>query len=279
MAILIADGGATKCEWCLVGPRKKHTVLTQGLNPYFLSSPEMEEVMQTELLPALPRVMPEAVYFYGAGCGSPDNITTVRKALKKKFSEAKIFVTHDLFGAVRALCGDDKGVACILGTGSNSCYFNGSRIARTSSGLGYVLDDEGSGAHLGKMVLQHYLNNIFEDDIRQQFDAKYGMSRQEILENVYKKPLPNRYLASFAIFLSENRGHYMIENIIADGLNEFFFRHIACYPQSTRYPVHFAGSVAFHFRDVVLNLCHSYGFQPGSILKAPMEGLVRYHRG
>lgn len=277
MAILIADSGATKCEWCLLGPRKKQTVLTQGLSPYFLAAPEMEQAMRTELLPALGRVVPEAVYFYGTGCRSAVNVAIVRKALKRVFPSATVFVTHDLFGAARALCGDEKGVACILGTGSNSCYFNGNRIVRTSSGLGFILGDEGSGAYLGKMVLQHYLNHVFEDDIRQRFDAKYKLSELEILENVYKKPLPNRYLASFTVFLSENRGNYMIENIIADGLNDFFYRHLACYPQASRYPVHFTGSVAFYFSDVILDLCDSYGFLPGSILKAPMEGLIGYH--
>ncbi len=277
MAILIADSGATKCEWCLTGARKKLTVVTQGMSPYFLTAGEMEQTMRTELLPALKRTLPEAVYFYGTGCTSAGNVTAVRKALKRVFPAAEIFVTHDLLGATRALCGEERGVACILGTGSNSCYFNGKRIVRNSSGLGYVLGDEGSGAYLGKLVLQHYLNNVFEEDIKQLFDTKYRVSPAEIIENVYKKPLPNRYLASFTPFLSENRGHYMVENIIADGLNDFFFRHIACYPESSRYPVHFTGSVAFYFRDAVLDLCNAYGFRPGSILRTPMEGLIRYH--
>lgn len=275
---MIADSGATKCEWRLVSARKSLPVFTQGMSPYFLSAAEMEQVMRTALLPSLQRIQPEAVYFYGTGCRSAGNVAVVRKALKRVFPSATVAVTHDLFGAARALCGDNKGVACILGTGSNSCYFNGKRIVRNSSGLGFVLGDEGSGAYLGRMVLQHYLNNIFEDDLKQRFDQKYRATPAEIMENVYKKPLPNRYLASFAAFLSENRGHYMIENILEDGLNDFFSLHIACYPESSRYPVHFTGSIAYYFSDVVLGLCDQYGFHPGLILQAPMEGLVRYHR-
>jgi N-acetylglucosamine kinase-like BadF-type ATPase len=201
----------------------------------------------------------------------------IKTALKKVFVDATIAVEHDLFGAARALCGDTKGIACILGTGSNSCYFNGKNIMKNSPGIGYVLGDEGSGAYLGKRVIQYYMYNTFDEELRFRFDQMYKTSDIEILDNVYKHPLPNRYMASFALFLADNRGHYMVENIIEDGLNDFFFQHICKYAESWKLPIHFTGGVAFAFKDVVKELCNSYELELGSILKNPMEGLIKYH--
>ncbi len=146
-----------------------------------------------------------------------------------------------------------------------------------SPGLGYVLGDEGSGAYLGKRVLQYYLYNTFDDELRGRFDVTYLTNSAEILENVYKNPLPNRYLASFVMFLAENRGHYMIENIIEDCLNDFFFTHLCKYKEVWSYPVNFVGSVAFGFKDVLQELCNSYEFELGKVLKKPMSGLIEYH--
>ena len=148
---------------------------------------------------------------------------------------------------------------------------------KQTPGIGYVLGDEGSGAYLGKKVIQHYLYETFDDDLRARFDSKYVTNRAEILDNVYKKPFPNRYLASFAIFLAENRGHYMIENIIEDGLNEFFFYHLCKFSESWTMSIHFVGSVAFGFKDVLQQLCATYEFELGKIIKNPMEGLIAYH--
>jgi N-acetylglucosamine kinase-like BadF-type ATPase len=203
----------------------------------------------------------------------------VKKSIKSVFPSSKITVNHDLAGAARALCGNEKGIACILGTGSNSCYFNGKKIVKNSPGLGYVLGDEGSGAYLGKNVIRHYLYNTFDPDLMDRFNATYKLTPPEILDAVYKKPLANRYLASFAGFLVENRGHYMVENIIEDGINDFFFNHIYKYRESWTLPIHFAGSIAYGFRDVLKSLCDAYELQLGKVLKTPMEGLVKYHSG
>lgn len=279
MAILLADSGATKCEWCLAETKKRtKTVFTQGISPYFLSTPQIETIIRTELLPNFKKVPAiEAVYYYGTGCSNPENVKIVKKALAKTFPGSEVHVNTDLMGAARALCGDEKGIACILGTGSNSCYYNGKKIAKNSPGLGYVLGDEGSGAYLGRKVLQYFLYNTFDEELRYKFDAKYATTNMEILENVYKKPLPNRYLASFTLFLAENRGHYMIENIIEDGLNDFFFNHLCKYTESWTLPIHFVGGVSFAFSDVIKDLCHSYEFELGTILKNPMDGLIQYH--
>jgi glucosamine kinase len=274
---LIADSGATKAEWVLVGEGRKKTIFTQGISPYFLDTAQVGQLVDQELKQKIKNVEVEEVYYYGTGCSNAENAKSIKKALQKLFTGAKIEVNTDLMAAARAVCGDQKGIAAILGTGSNSCYFNGKNILKNSPGLGYVLGDEGSGAYLGKKVIQYYLYNTFDDDLRALFDAKFVTSQVEILDNVYKQPLPNRYLAGFTMFLAENRGHYMIENIIEDGLNDFFFQHLCKYNEVWKFPVNFVGSVADGFKDVIQQLCSSYEFELGNILKNPMQGLVKYH--
>ncbi|MEI6945708.1 N-acetylglucosamine kinase [Paraflavisolibacter sp. H34] len=276
-ATLIADGGSTKTEWCLIQDGRKKSLFTQGMSPYFYTSREMTELLAKELLPRLKEVSVETLYYYGTGCASPTNARSVRQALEETFPDTAIEVNTDLVAAARAVCGHGKGIACILGTGSNSCFFNGEKIVRNSPGLGYVLGDEGSGAYLGKKVLQYYLYNTFDDDLRSRFDAMFTTTAVEVLDNIYSKPLPNRYLATFAMFLAENRGHFMVENILEDGLNDFFFQHLCKYPEVWTHPVNFVGSIAYGFSDVLEQLCHSYEFELGKILKNPMQGLVNYH--
>src|ERR1700755_1615705 len=249
MGMLIADSGSTKCEWCFISNGRKQIIETQGASPYFLNGPQLSAMMKEELLPSLKNKIPSAIYFYGTGLGAVENRTMFKKAIRTVFPDAEIEVEHDLTGASRALCGNNNGIVVILGTGSNSCYYNGKKIIKNSPGLGYVLGDEGSGAYLGKKALQYYLDNTFDEDLRYKFDTAYHTNRAEVLDNIYKKPLPNRYLASFALFLSANRGHYMIENILEDGLNDFFFTHLCKYSESWKFPIHFTGAVAFGFRD------------------------------
>lgn len=278
MAIkLIADSGATKCEWCLINNGKKKTFLTQGISPYFLSGEQIVTLLQKELMPKLKNVVVDELHYYGTGLSNPNNVKIVKKSLKKLFPFARIEANTDLLAAARALCGKKKGIACILGTGSNSCFYNGKKILKNSPGLGFILGDEGSGAYLGKKVIQYYLYHTFDDDLMSRFDAKFTTTTVEILENVYKKPMANRYLASFAIFLAENRGHYMIENIIEDGLNDFFFNHLYKYRESWILPINFIGSVAFGFKDILQELCNTYELELGNILQKPMDGLVKYH--
>jgi N-acetylglucosamine kinase-like BadF-type ATPase len=164
-----------------------------------------------------------------------------------------------------------------LGTGSNSCYYDGKKIVKNSPGLGFILGDEGSGAYMGKKVVQYYLYNTFDPDLMDRFNAMFNTKSAEILEAVYKKPLPNRYLASFVQLLVENRGHYMVENIIEDSMNDFFFHHVYKYKQSWTMPINFVGSVAFGFKDVLKEMCSSYELQLGKVLKNPMDGLIKYH--
>jgi glucosamine kinase len=278
MNILIADSGATKCEWCLLQNGKRRKIETQGISPYFLDAAGIGGVLERELVPALKKAVVDEVFYYGTGCKDANNAKMVQRAIRRVLPGAKVHVTHDLMGAALALSGRAKGICSILGTGSNSCYFDGQKIVRNSPGLGYVLGDEGSGAYLGKKVIQYYLYNTFDEELRYKFDFQFTTNGKEILDRVYKQPLPNRYLASFTLFLAENRGHYMIENIIEDGLNDFFFNHLCKYRESWKLPIHFVGGVAYGFRDVVTDLCGSYEFELGNILAKPMDGLIKYHQ-
>ncbi|MFT4023941.1 MAG: N-acetylglucosamine kinase [Flavihumibacter sp.] len=278
MAILIADSGATKCEWTVVERMKgRKTAFTLGISPYFLNEQQIRELVQRELLPEIAKYDITAVHYYGTGCKSADNRKLINRALSAEFRGAKVTVETDLLAAARSVCGHDKGIACILGTGCNSAYYNGTKVAKNSPGLGYVLGDEGSGAYLGKKVLQYYMYNTFDEELRYRFDEKFGLTEEEILDRVYKQPLPNRFLAGFTLFRAENRGHFMVENIIEDGLNDFFFYHLNKYNESWKHPVHFVGSVAFGFRDVITELCNSYEFELGKIVQNPMSGLIHYH--
>ena len=276
---LIADSGSTKTEWCLIEGKKKKKIVTQGISPYFLNSEQIQYIIEQELKPKLKLTEPGEIFYYGTGCSNPVHVKLVKQAIQKVFKKAIVTVDHDLMAAAKALCGNEKGVACILGTGSNSCYYNGKKILKNSPGLGYVLGDEGSGAYMGKKVVQHFLYNTFDPDMMDRFIAKYNTNAADILEAVYKGPLPNRYLAGYVSFLAENRGHYMIENIIEDGFNDFFFTHIYKYRESWTLPVHFIGSVAYGFRDVLKGICNSYEIELGKVLKNPMDGLVKYHGG
>ena len=250
---------------------------TQGISPYFLDGRQIRMLLEKELVPGLGGISVDEIYYYGTGCNNPANKKMVKQAIGLVFPSSGVNVDHDLMGAARALCGKNKGIACILGTGSNSCYFDGKKIIKNSPGLGYVLGDEGSGAYLGKKVLQYYLYNTFDEELRYKFDQAYSTNRIDILEHVYKQPLPNRYLASFSLFLAHNRGHYMIENILEDGLNDFFFTHLCKYNESWKFPIHFTGAVAYGFRDVIKELSQGYEFELGHILQKPMNGLIKYH--
>jgi N-acetylglucosamine kinase-like BadF-type ATPase len=278
MSILIADSGSTKTTWCLLDGKRKKKIVSQGLSPYFMNTEQIESVLRKELLPKIKNSDIEFIYYYGTGCKHASMKSVVKSALKKVWGTTDMQVEHDLLGAARALCGKEKGVACILGTGSNSCYYNGSKIMKNSPGLGFILGDEGSGSYLGKRVVQYFLYGTFEPDLMDRFKARFPESdAAAILDAVYNKPLPNRYLAGFTQFLAENRGHYMIENILEDGFNDFIFQHLFKYRETWTTPVHFTGSVAYGFRDVLSEMCKSFEIQIGKILKEPMDGLIQYH--
>ena len=256
--ILIADSGSTKTQWCLLQGNKKKMISTQGISPYFMNDEALATILTKELLPKTGAIAIDEIYYYGTGCSNQTNISLIKRSLKKVYKTAKVSVEHDLLGAAKALCGNEKGIACILGTGSNSCFYNGKKIVKNSPGLGFILGDEGSGTHLGKKVIQHYLYKTFDAELMDKFEAKYPHNVDDMLDSVYKKPLANRFLSSFVPFLIENRGHYMIENIIEDSINDFFFNHIYKYRESWTLPINFVGSVAYGFKDVLKQMCNDY---------------------
>ena len=275
---IIADSGATKCQWTLIMGKEKKSITSVGISPYFLSTDEIVETINKCFQKKIDVQKIDAVYFYGTGLSNPANVASIKKALKKVFSKATLDIQTDLVAVARATCQNNKGVACILGTGSNTGFYNGKKIVKNSPGLGYVLGDEGSGAYLGKKVLQYYLYKTFDEELMHAFENKYKLNKDQILDAIYKQPSPNRYIASFAAFLSEHRGHYMIENIIEDGINDFFFTHLNKLNESWLHPIHFTGSIAYVFSDVVKQLASGYELEIGKIVKSPMGGLIEFHK-
>ncbi len=276
--IIIADSGATKTTWIFCQGGDTNRMQTEGISPYFFSATQIAQLVKEKLVSRMPAVTIEAIHFYGTGCASPENQQLVKDGLTKGFKTAEhIEVQSDLMAAARALCGRSKGVACILGTGSNSGVFDGNNIIRNNPAPGFILGDEGSGAYLGRKVLQYFIYSTFDEDLMHKFNLKYKLDYRTILDHVYKQPWPNRYLASFAPFLSENRGHYMVENIIEDGLIDFFHHHLFKYPETWQQPIHFTGSIAWHFKDVLADLCKSLQLELGQILQEPVNGLIPYH--
>ncbi len=278
MHILIADSGATKTHWALLHNGTRKNIYTQGLSPYFVNTDQIITILTKELWPKVKLEVIDAIYFYGTGCSTSANNKIVAKALLAQYPKAKVAVDHDMMGAAKGLCHNTKGIACIIGTGSSACYYNGTTITKSRTGLGYALGDEGSGSYLGRMVLQHYLYQTFDADLLYAFEAEYEVTRNDILQAVYKQPFPQRYMATYTQFLYNHRGHYMIENILEDGINDFFFKHIIHFKESWKQPIHFVGGVANAFKDVIKMLAAEYNLTLGSIHRRPMDGLVAYYK-
>lgn len=278
-SILIADSGSTKTDWVLTGSgTKKKSLQTSGMNPFFKTERECLDLLEKELKLNPKDTKIDEIVFYGAGIKDKSKSDFIEKVLKQHFGIKKVKAYSDMLGAARASCGHEKGICSIQGTGSNSCYYNGTKIALQHPSLGFIVGDEGSGTYLGKRVLQYFFYRTFDEDLMDTFRQKYGDNLTEILQKIYSNPLANRYLASFTEFLKENRGHYMVENILEDAFLDFYQRHILKYRESWKYPIHAIGAVAFEFKDVLRSIHEQYGLETGSILKSPMEGLVRYHQ-
>ena len=272
--ILIADCGSTKIDWCLIENGKvAKQVFTSGINALLMSEEQIRQTIADELVPEIKGYEIGSVYYYGAGCLFDDICANVRRAIAANIPSAKtIEVDTDLLAAARALCGKNPGIACIMGTGSNSCYYDGVRIVDNVSPLGYILGDEGSGAVLGKLLVGDVLKNQLPAALCEKFLKKYDLDRQKIIEGVYKKPAANRFLASLSPFLLEN-----IEEPAVHAFKAFFVRNIENYEGYKTMPVSFVGSVAYYYRDVLEEAASSLGIKIGTVIKSPMEGLIKYH--
>ena len=274
--ILIADSGSTKTDWCLVdnGVLVKQ-IFTKGTNPFFQTEDEISAEVSENLLPYLDTAKVDAVWFYGAGCAFPEKNEIVRAAIARHL-DVPIEVGSDLLGAARGLCGSQPGIACILGTGSNSCFYDGKEIVSNVSPLGFILGDEGSGAVLGKMLVGDVLKNQLPAALKEEFLSRYELTPAIILERVYKKPFPNRFLASLSPFLVEHLDVPEIHTLVLNGFKAFFDRNVKQYDYK-QYPVHLIGSLAYYYRPVLQEAAEQTGVRLGTIKQSPMEGLISYH--
>ena len=277
--ILIADCGSTKIDWCIVNNGKvEKQVFTMGMNAIMLTEEDMRSRIADELMPEISGYSIEAVHFYGAGCISPEVCANVARAISANIPGAKSVNVHtDLLAAARALCGHSEGIACILGTGSNSCYYDGSEIRDNVSPLGYILGDEGSGAVLGKLLVGDVLKNQLPKDLCDKFLAEYDLDRLTIIRRVYKEPQGNRFLASVTPFLLANIERPEIHSLVLNSFKAFFVRNIQQYPGYRSLSVNFIGSIAYYYRDVLAEAAEACGCRIGTIIKSPMQGLIQYH--
>ena len=277
--ILIADCGSTKIDWCLIENGKvAKQVFTSGINALLMSEEQIRQTIADELVPEIKEYEIDSVYYYGAGCLFDDICANVRRAIAANIPSAKtIEVDTDLLAAARALCGKNPGIACIMGTGSNSCYYDGVKIVDNVSPLGYILGDEGSGAVLGKLLVGDVLKNQLPAALCEKFLKKYDLDRQKIIEGVYKKPAANRFLASLSPFLLENIEEPAVHRLVLNAFKAFFVRNIENYEGYKTMPVSFVGSVAYYYRDVLEEAASSLGIKIGTVIKSPMEGLIKYH--
>lgn len=276
--ILIADSGSTKTDWSVVEKGKLlQQIFTKGTNPFFQTEEEISNEIEKTLLPQLATNAFDAVYFYGAGCGFPDKIEMVHRAVSGHLSiSGSIEVNTDMLAAARGLCGHEPGITCILGTGSNSCYYDGEKIVDNVSPLGFILGDEGSGACLGKLLVGDILKNQMTPELKEKFLKQFNLTAGEIIDRVYRKPFPNRFLASLSPFLAQNINEPCVHSLVVDSFLSFLKRNVMQYDYQHN-KVHFIGSVAFYYQDLLTEASQMVGIQLGNIIKSPMENLISYH--
>lgn len=287
---LLADSGSTKADWSLMadGTVAAH-IRTKGLNPFQMSEDEIANEVKTALLPQLQSACSNeataskqdlgsrtlnSLHFYGAGC-TPEKIPVVERALHRHLHVTGVCeVASDMLGAARALCGDQPGIACILGTGSNSCAYDGEKIVKNVPALGFILGDEGSGAVLGKTLVADILKNQLPQTIIQRFNDKYHLTAADIIDRVYRQPKPNTFLASFVPFLQENIAEPAIYALVKEGFRRFLCRNVKQYDGWNQLPIGFNGSIALIYRQPLEEVMKEEGMKIGKIIQAPIDGLI-----
>jgi glucosamine kinase len=275
--ILVADSGSTKTEWKIIKDGiPQESIFSSGINPYFLTVDEIFLLLKKELN-GISGYSFNKIYFYGTGCNGETKNNIVREALNRFFSVDLIFIASDLLGAARSLCQNEPAIACIMGTGSNSCYYNGSVIVSNVSPLGYILGDEGGGAVIGRKLVSSVLKKQISQMVIDLFFDTFKITPAEILESVYMKPFPNRFLGQYARFISTNIHISELQEIVTTSFEDFIRRNILQYPESEMLPVHFTGSIAFYFRPFLEELLTRNNLKPGIITLSPMANLIKYH--
>ena len=279
MSILIADSGSTKTDWVLLD--KNNIILqfqTIGFNPYFQSSEDIYTEIKNKLIPVLHDQLHSIsqISYYGAGCSTPDKVQVVKQGLYLAFGNILSEVNHDLLAAARALCGKEKGIACILGTGSNSCLYDGKEVTENVPSVGYLFGDHGSGATIGKTFVQHYFDGKLPLHLKTAFEHA-GFDREIILENVYKKPMPSKYLASIVTFLVNYNNDSYIKDLIKNCFLDFFDAQVSKYTGAKTLPVNSVGSIGYYYKELLADAAKEKGFTIGNIIKSPIDGLIKYH--
>ncbi len=277
--ILIADSGSTKTDWAVIENGSVLKVFnTKGLNPYFVSGKKIVSIIGNRTGSFTANRL-DAVYFYGAGCGSQTQRSRVENALRTVFPEAMISVEGDILGAARALFMNRPGIACIIGTGSNSCVYDGKGISEKVFSAGYLFGDEGSGSHMGKIILGDYLKKRLPREIDKAFTTSFGYDREDIIRKIYHGSEPNRFLASFAPFIRENLSNRYIRDLVTECFDSFFSEQVKTLRSHASLPLSCTGSVAWHFRELFGLSARKAGIVPEKYMLTPMEGLIAYHSG
>lgn len=278
--ILIADSGSTKTDWALINPENNsftnyHTV---GYNPYFIDTESICYSLSENLVKYFNAATVTELHFYGAGCGTSSKRKIVADALSKTFPRAKINVGHDLLGSARALLGDEKGFAAILGTGANTCIYDGNDCVVNIDSLGYLLGDEGSGSYIGKKIVRDFMRNRLEPELQARFKARFQIeSNEQIYQTLYTTQFPNRYLAGFCKFADEYVTHPYIRNKVRDSFRDFFKNLVSKYPHYNQYSFNCVGSVGYVFSDILIEVANSYDMKVGKIIQSPLNDLVQFH--
>ncbi len=275
--ILIAESGSTKCNWALIDQKNKILKYdTLGINPFFVSDKFIiDEIKNTELYKY--KELVENIFFYGAGCNSKNNKLKIKRSLSKIFSNSNISIKSDLDAACISVSRDKFSINCILGTGSNSCLFDGEKIIQSSSSLGFILGDECSGNYFGKKILSLFFNNQLPKDLREKFISKYNNEINSIIDNIYIHNRPNLYIAKFFVFVEENKNHKIIKEIINSSLELFYKIHISCYKNHKNLEINFVGSVAYFLQKEIIDFFIYKKCKIGSIVKNPITKLIKYH--
>jgi N-acetylglucosamine kinase-like BadF-type ATPase len=276
--ILIADSGASKTDWRMInGKGEIAQAQTIGFNPYYQPIEQFEKEVRESLLPQL-KDEPKKIFYYGTGCSSDKNRQLVRSAFEKFFANTHIEVWHDLLAAARALCGSEEGIACILGTGANSCFYDGSKITDNVTSLGYLLGDEGSGAYLGKRIVGDYLRKDLPEKLWDQFKKRFPFEKEDILDRVYNQEMPSKFLGSFSHFIFQHLKEPYCYNLVYESFKLFFEKNIVKYDRHKEVKVHFVGSVAFYFSDILRQVANDTGVTVKNVLETPIAGLTLYHQ-
>lgn len=278
--ILIADSGATKTHWVLIdGKSVAGEVYTLGFNPYYYKTDEFEESLSAELASKVPVSRISHIYFYGAGVSSQSNKAIVEKAIKTIFPGAIIETYHDLYGAAIALLGNRKGIACILGTGSNSCLWDRQKVIANVPSLGYLLGDEGSGTYMGKLLVRDVLIGDADKRVSQLFYENNKVDFSGVLDRIYKQPNPNLFFSEQTKFLKENMDHPYCRRVVQRSFGDFVKVQLSKYPGYDSLPACFVGSIAVNFKDILREVLSKSGISSGKIIKEPMEGMIGYYLG